>query len=225
MAKILLLDADEPPPLALRDGLFDAGHDVQHESTARRGLELLEPLGPDLVLLDFDLADGPSTALCRTLGAEAARPFVVVTARTGEIDRVLAFELGASDYVTKPYSVRELVLRIQAILRRAEPARVDEGAIVRAGPLRIDRTGYRVWLEETELSLTLLELRLLLALLEQQGRVLSRGALLHGVWGLDVSITTRTVDTHVKRLRDKLGTAGDLIQTVRGVGYRFIAQG
>lgn len=223
MAKILVLDADDPPPSGLLRALADGGHEVHHRPSAREGLALVSALRPELVLIDLDLADGPATAACRALGAEPGVCFVVLSRRSEEIDRVLAFELGASDYVTKPCSVRELLLRIQAILRRATTPAEDGAAYLEAAGLRVDRAGYRVFRGTEELSLTLLELRLLLALLEQRGRVLSRGALLHGVWGLDLSITTRTVDTHVKRLRDKLGSAGDLIQTVRGIGYRFAA--
>lgn len=225
MAKVLVLDADDPPPVALLGALAEAGHEVHHRTSAAEGLALARELRPDLVLLDLDLRDGPATSACRVLGADPRALFVVLSHRTEELDRVLAFELGASDYVTKPYSVRELLLRTQAILRRAQTSPEAGTSYLEAAGLRIDRAGYRVFRGDNELSLTLLELRLLLALLEQRGRVLSRGALLHGVWGLDVSITTRTVDTHVKRLRDKLGSAGDLIQTVRGIGYRFAADG
>jgi two-component system phosphate regulon response regulator PhoB len=225
MAKVLVLDADDPPPVALLGALADAGHEVHHRTSGAEGLALAKALRPELVFLDLDLADGPATPVCRALGADPRALFVVLSQRSEELDRVLAFELGASDYVTKPYSVRELLLRAEAILRRAQTPLEDGASYLEAAGLRIDRAGYRVFRGAEELSLTLLELRLLLALLEQRGRVLSRGALLHGVWGLDISITTRTVDTHVKRLRDKLGSTGDLIQTVRGVGYRFAAEG
>jgi two-component system, OmpR family, phosphate regulon response regulator PhoB len=148
----------------------------------------------------------------------------MVTAKGDEVDRVVGFELGADDYVVKPYSLRELLLRIDAVLRRLTPA-AQAGAAARGslvfGKLRVDRDAHRVWVDEEEVTLTALELRLLSTLLERRGRVQSRPALLDDVWGMSGEVTTRTVDTHVKRLREKLGGAGPYIETVRGVGYRF----
>jgi two-component system phosphate regulon response regulator PhoB len=145
---------------------------------------------------------------------------MVVTARNDEIDRVVGFELGADDYVTKPFSMRELMLRIRAVLRRRE-ARSPEIDRVEFGALRIDRDAHRVWVDEGEVELTALEFKLLVTLYERRTRVLTRGALLDHVWGIDTKISTRTVDAHVKRLREKMGGARDYIETVRGVGYRF----
>jgi two-component system phosphate regulon response regulator PhoB len=137
-----------------------------------------------------------------------------------EIDRVVGFELGADDYVTKPFSVRELVLRVRAILRRR--ASPDAGATsIEFGRLRIDREAHRVWVAGDEVCLTALEFKLLLTMYERRDRVQSRGALLDQVWGIESRISTRTVDAHVKRLREKLGAARDYIETVRGIGYRF----
>jgi two-component system phosphate regulon response regulator PhoB len=146
-------------------------------------------------------------------------PVMMITARGEEIDRVLGFELGADDYVVKPFSVRELMLRVQAILRRNTTREGQPRA--KFGQLRIDREAHRVWVGETEITLTALEFRLLLALFDGRNRVQTRTILLDGVWGIDAEVTTRTVDTHVKRLRQKLGDAGDYIETIRGVGYRF----
>src|SRR5262249_8278798 len=147
-------------------------------------------------------------------------PVVFVTAKGDEVDRIVGFELGAADYVVKPFSVRELVLRVQAILRRSRTT-APESTPVEFGLLRIDPLAHKTWIAGKEVELTLLEFRLLLALYENRERVQTRGSLLDGVWGMDVSMTTRTVDTHVKRLRDKLGPAGHYIETVRGIGYRF----
>jgi len=148
----------------------------------------------------------------------------MVTARGEEIDRVVGFELGADDYVVKPFSVRELLLRIQAILRRnlrePEPGPSD---IVEFGVLRIDRGAHRIWVANQEIELTALEFRLLVMLYDRKNRVQTRSTLLDEVWGIQADITTRTVDTHVKRLREKLESARDYIETVRGVGYRFVA--
>src|SRR6185436_11303833 len=146
---------------------------------------------------------------------------LMLTARGEEIDRVLGFELGADDFVTKPFSVRELMLRIKAILRRRAPA---ENTNVRSqlGPIRIDVEAHRAYVEEKEIELTALEFRLLLSLLSRAGRVQSREQLLDEVWGLSPETQTRTVDTHVKRLREKLGVARELLETVRGAGYRLV---
>jgi two-component system phosphate regulon response regulator PhoB len=144
----------------------------------------------------------------------------MLTARGEEIDRVVGFEIGADDYITKPFSVRELVLRIRAVLRRRESPQA-ETASIEFGNLRIDRAAHRVWVEAAEVELTALEFKLLVTLYERRNRVQSRGALLDQVWGIETKISTRTVDAHVKRLREKMGAARDYIETVRGVGYRF----
>ena len=169
------------------------------------------------------LPDMPGTEVCKQLKADPSTKnaqVVMLTAKGEEIDRVVGFELGADDYVTKPFSVRELLLRIQAILRRSH----GEQEAVKSfqfGKLRVDREAHRVWAEDAELELTALEFKLLVTLHDRRNRVQTRAALLSDVWGIDADITTRTVDTHVKRLREKLGEAGNYIETVRGVGYRF----
>jgi two-component system phosphate regulon response regulator PhoB len=144
----------------------------------------------------------------------------MLTAKGEEVDRVVGFELGADDYVTKPFSVRELLLRIQAILKRTRGER-ELAPELEFGKLRIDREAHRVWVDGGEVELTAMEFKLLVTLYERKNRVQTRSALLDEVWGIEAEIETRTVDTHVKRLREKLGGAGDYIQTVRGVGYRF----
>jgi two-component system phosphate regulon response regulator PhoB len=175
------------------------------------------------------LPDLSGVEVCRRLRADprtAAVPVLMLTARTEEHDRVVGFEAGADDYVCKPFSVRELLLRVQAILRRSAagggpPAAPDTRH--RIGKLEVDEGAHRVRVEGTEVHLTALEFRLLLTLLLRRGRVQGRDGLLSEVWGDDVHVTPRTVDTHVKRLREKLGAAGDYLQTVRGIGYRFDA--
>ena len=144
----------------------------------------------------------------------------MLTAKADPIDRVVGFELGADDYVTKPFSVRELILRVKAILRRTE-ASVEPTTNLRLGRLQIDVTGHRVWIDEDEVVLTALEFRLLTTLVQRKGRVQTREALLTHVWEMNGDLTTRTVDTHVRRLRKKLGEASEYIETLRGVGYRF----
>ncbi len=185
-------------------------------------LAFTEPV-PDLVLLDLMLPDLPGVEVCRKIKADkrtAKVPVLMLTAKSEEIDRVVGFEVGADDYVTKPFSVRELMLRVRAILRRVqsgEPA----SELVSIGKLRLDREGHQAWVEDEEVALTALEFKLLNALISSRGRVQTRDQLLDVVWGIRADVTTRTVDTHVKRLRQKLGAAGAYIETRRGIGYRF----
>jgi two-component system phosphate regulon response regulator PhoB len=148
-------------------------------------------------------------------------PILMLTAKGSEIDRVVGFELGADDYVVKPFSVRELILRIDAIMRRGQSEEQPTRATIEFGVLRVDLEAHRVWVADREVDLTALEFNLLVTLYDRRNRVQNRTTLLDDVWGIEASITTRTVDTHVKRLREKLGQAGDYIETVRGVGYRF----
>lgn len=178
---------------------------------------------PDLILLDVMLPDIAGTEVCREVRSkEATRdiPIMMVSAREDEIDRVVAFELGADDYVTKPFIMRELLLRIRAILRRRDPPVNPEAEVV-FGRLRVDTAGHRAWVDGDALSLTALEFRLLATFLNRRGRVQTRDALLHDVWGHAPGLPTRTVDTHIQRLRKKLGPAAAYIETLRGVGYRF----
>ncbi|HET7543711.1 MAG TPA: response regulator [Polyangiaceae bacterium] len=203
--------------------LKSAGHEVVEAARGVDGLRLVREREPDLVLLDLMLPDMPGTEVCRSIKDNPATrtlPVVMLTARGEEIDRVVGFEIGADDYITKPFSVRELVLRIRAVLRRRELP-VSDGPNIEFGNLRIDRAAHRVWVEGEEVELTALEFKLLVTLYERRNRVQSRGALLDEVWGIDTKISTRTVDAHVKRLREKMGAARDYIETVRGVGYRF----
>lgn len=223
MATILVIE-DEPALLKVLDYNFkQAGHEVLLAPRGSEGLRLARERHPDVVLLDQMLPDVQGTEVCRTLQLDPGTrdvPIVFVTAKGDEVDRIVAFELGAVDYVVKPFSVGELVLRVQAILRRSKSAAQTQ-RIIEFGILRIDEDAHRVWISGEEVGLTLLEFKLLVTLYENRARVQTRGALLEGVWGMDVGVTTRTVDAHVKRLRDKLGEAGSYVQTVRGLGYRF----
>jgi two-component system, OmpR family, phosphate regulon response regulator PhoB len=146
---------------------------------------------------------------------------LMLTARTDEVDRVVGFEVGADDFVTKPFSVRELVLRVRAILRRGSPGEADESR-AEVGPIRVDPDAHRAYVEGREVILTALEFKLLLTFMSRLGRVQTRESLLQDVWGVSSDLQTRTVDTHVKRLREKLGVGRDLIETVRGIGYRMV---
>nr|HEX4316542.1 response regulator transcription factor [Kofleriaceae bacterium] len=195
---------------------------LAHSGAAGLASATTEPL-PDVIVLDLMLPDLSGTEICRRLREQERTrdiPIVMCTAKGEEIDRVVGFEVGADDYVVKPFSVRELILRIKALLRRVH--RVEgEPSMIRFGRLKIDRDAHRTWVDDAEIGLTALEFRLLHAFLTRRGRVQTRDALLGDVWGIDADVTTRTVDTHVKRLREKLGDAGAYIETLRGVGYRF----
>ncbi len=224
MARILVIEDERDLQQVLEYNLRQAGHDVRVATGGNEGLRLAREQRPDIVLLDLMLPDVAGTDVCRTLKKDAATasvPVIMLTARGEEIDRVVGFELGADDYVVKPFSVRELLLRIAVTLRRGRAEAAGEGPF-EFGMLRVDRGAHRVWVEGDEVELTPLELRLLSTLHERRDRVQSRDTLLTDVWGMSADVTTRTVDTHVKRLREKLGPAGAYIETVRGVGYRFV---
>jgi two-component system, OmpR family, phosphate regulon response regulator PhoB len=225
MAAVILIVEDEPDLAStLAFNLEQAGFRTLLAERGARALELAhgDPR-PDLVVLDLMLPDVSGTEVCRRL-RESDRtrriPILMLTAKTDPIDRVVGFEVGADDYVTKPYSVRELVLRIKAILRRANPD-PDQPSNLRFGTLQVDVTGHRVWVSDQEVALTALEFKLLITLMERRGRVQSRETLLAHVWEMSGDVTTRTVDTHVRRLRKKLGDASEYVETLRGVGYRF----
>jgi len=226
MGQTILIVEDERDLLAtLEYNMQREGFETRTASTGEQALKLAEKEPrPDLVLLDVMLPDISGTEVCRSLKQnEALRriPVFMLTARGEEIDRVVGFEVGADDYVVKPFSVRELMLRIRAVLRRS--ARSDDALAEETtfGVLRIDPSAHRAWVDDAEVSLTALEFRLVTTFLARRGRVQSRETLLADVWGIEADITTRTVDTHVKRLREKLGAAGGYVETVRGVGYRF----
>ncbi len=222
MARILVVEDEADIQEILAYNLKRDGHDVVVASTSKDGLRLARERRPDLVLLDLMLPDGSGTDLCKSLRRDSVTRgvrVIMLTAKGEEIDRVLGFELGADDYIVKPFSVRELLLRVQAVLRRA--ATEDAAETTQFGLLRVDRGAHRVWVEGQEVELTALEFKLLITLHDRRNRVQSRDSLLSDVWKIDADVTTRTVDTHVKRLREKLGAAGAYIETVRGVGYRF----
>ena len=220
---ILVID-DEPDILELvRFGLTQEGFSVETASTAAEGLEQVARRQPDLVVLDLMLPDMSGTEVCRRLRSNpetAALPVVMLTARSEEVDRVVGFELGADDYVTKPFSPRELALRVKAVLRRSGQPAGAERALVH-GSLVLDLERHRCLVGDQPVDLTAKEFGLLQSLMSRPGRVLTREQLLEELWGSDVTVTHRTVDTHLKRLREKLAEAGSYIHTVRGVGYRF----
>jgi two-component system phosphate regulon response regulator PhoB len=221
---VLVVD-DERDLVSLLDfNLRQAGMETSLAYSGEQALQEARRRVPDLVLLDLMLPDQSGTDVCRQLKSDPrtrAVPVVMLTARGEELDRVVGFELGADDYVVKPFSVRELILRVKAVLRRARQAGV-EAPRAELGPVRLDADSHRCYIDGQEIDLTPLEFKLLATLMSRAGRVQSRERLLSDVWEMSSELETRTVDTHVKRLREKLGAARDLLETVRGVGYRLI---
>lgn len=238
--RVLVIE-DEPD---IRDlltyNLQSAGYEVKSADSGEGGLELYEAFEPQVILLDLMLNGLQGTEVCRRIRAqkqEVQPAIIMLTAKGDEIDRVVGFELGADDYVVKPFSMRELLLRVNAMFRprgangasasgetpavagEDGPAKPRRRLVV--GNLQVDVDGHHAFVDGTEIHVSILEMRLLIYLMESKGRVRSREELLGDVWGYKPGVSTRTVDTHVKRLRDKLDTAGKLIETVRGMGYRF----
>jgi two-component system phosphate regulon response regulator PhoB len=221
--RILVVD-DEPDLLELvRVNLCQAGYEVEVVESGEAALDVLRRNPPDLLVLDLMLPDVPGTEICRRVRANPDLqhlPVLMLTAKADEVDRVVGLELGADDYVVKPFSPRELTLRVRAVLRRRAPV-PEAGRVLVHGDLRIDPDRHRCELDGEEVALTAKEFDLLRCLMERPGRVMTRDQLLDDVWGTDIAVTSRTIDTHLKRLREKLGSASDKIETVRGVGYRF----
>jgi len=226
--RILIVEDEQDLADTLSYNLEKEGYQTDVVHSGKEAIESVTTgLVPDLVLLDLMLPDISGIEVCRQLKMNEktrAVPVLMLTAKGEEIDRVVGFEVGADDYVVKPFSVRELLLRVRAIRRRSIPAtaaaETDELVI---GRLRMDASGHRTWVDGGEIVLTALEFKLLQTFASRRGRVQTREMLLSDVWGITADVTTRTVDTHVKRLRQKLGVAGDYIETLRGVGYRFRA--
>jgi DNA-binding response OmpR family regulator len=224
--KILLVD-DEPDALeVLGFKLREAGFTPIFARDGGRALATARQERPDLIVLDLMLPEVDGLEVCKILRrdpATSAIPILMLTARAAEMDRVLGLELGADDYVTKPFSPRELVLRIRKLLQRMQAA--DEPtAQLKLGEIEIDVPRHQVQVSGRRLTLTATEFRLLEILARRRGRVQSRDRLLQDVWGYENPIDSRTVDTHMRRLREKLGGAADQLETVRGVGYRFAVE-
>ena len=236
--RVLVIEDETDIRELLLYNLQSSGYEVQAVENGTRALAEVDAFRPDVVLLDLMLPDMAGTEICRRIRSrhEQAQPAIIMlTAKSEEIDRVVGFELGADDYVTKPFSMRELLLRVNAVLRGRHAGSVKPpGRLTRpkgtgqetrrrylVGPLRVDVDSHRVFVGEDEVHVSAIEMRLVVYLIENRGRVRSRDDLLENVWGYRPGVSTRTVDTHVKRLRDKLGAASHLIETVRGTGYRL----
>jgi len=225
---ILVVEDEEDILDLISYNLKQAGFSIIAVESGEEALEVASEENFSLVLLDLMLPGIDGLEVCRLLRAKPETkniPVLMLTARTEEVDRIVGLELGADDYLTKPFSPRELVLRVRAILRRAEVVESVSDETIRVGSLTIDPIEHRVQLLGEEIELTATEFRLLLTLAQRRGRVQSREELLNVVWGYEHSGYRRTVDTHLRRLRAKMGEAADYLETVRGVGYRFRREG
>lgn len=224
-ARILVIEDEADIAALIAYQLAHAGYQVRTASNGPEAVRALQADSPDLVVLDLMLPDVSGLELLRSLRAQAETrdtPVIIVTARGDERDRLSGFEAGADDYIAKPFSPKELVLRVTAVLRRAAADAVTtRHRVLRAGPLEVDVDSNQVTVADREVQLTPKEYGLLLCLMERRGRTQSRSALLETVWKTTADIETRTVDMHLGRLRAKLGEAAELIETVRGFGYRF----
>jgi phosphate regulon transcriptional regulator PhoB len=222
--KILIVD-DEPDALELVGfNLKRAGFDTLSASDGQEALRKARESSPDLMVLDLMLPEIDGLELCRMLRSDPltrSLPIIMLTAKAAEVDRVLGLELGADDYLTKPFSPRELILRIRNVLGRREGEKASTDTL-RVGQIVIDLPRHQVLAHGKPVDLTATEFRLVTVLAQRRGRVQSREQLLRDVWEYDTAIDTRTVDTHVRRLREKLGRAADILETVRGIGYRFL---
>jgi len=222
--KILVIE-DEPDIRGnLEYNLSREGFSVSTAASISEANTLLTSTDYNLILLDLMLPDGSGLDLCKSIKSNSdteSIPIIILTAKDDEVDKVVGFELGADDYVTKPFSVRELILRVKAVLKRGSKKKEIVEVVRQFGDLKIDVDSHEVHVDDTKINLTALEFRLLRQLVDTRGRVQSRDQLLSDVWGYSAEVTTRTVDTHVKRLREKLGPMGKYVHTIRGVGYKF----
>src|SRR6266487_899056 len=220
--RILIIEDERDVVDLLTLNLRKAGYTLATATDGAAGLDKARSEKPAFIILDLMLPKMPGLEVCKILKSDPASrqiPVLMLTARAEEIDRIVGLEFGADDYVTKPFSPREIILRIRAILRRGEVTPIDER--LTAGPITIDPSRHEVSVGGKRVNLTSLEFKLLRTLMQRRGRVQERDRLLNDVWGYESVIDTRTVDTHVRRLRKKLGKAADVIESVRGFGYRL----
>lgn len=221
--QILVAEDEEDVRWLVAATLKSAGFHVLEAANGAETLEIVRRSTPDLLILDLMLPGMSGLDICRLLrGGNRTKslPIMMLTAKTQEIDRIVGFEVGADDYVTKPFSPQELVLRVKAQLRRAQGDAAPDDT-VRVGEITLDRGRYTVLAGKKAVELTATEFKLLALLMERAGRVQGREKLLNEVWGYDFTIDSRTVDIHIRRLREKLGKAGAVIETARGIGYRI----
>jgi len=222
--KILVIEDEPDIRRNLEYNLSREGFSISTAASISEANTLLASTDYNLILLDLMLPDGSGLDLCKSIKSNSdteSIPIIILTAKDDEVDKVVGFELGADDYVTQPFSVRELILRVKAVLKRGSKKKEIVEVVRQFGDLKIDVDSHEVHVDDTKINLTALEFRLLRQLVDTRGRVQSRDQLLSDVWGYSAEVTTRTVDTHVKRLREKLGAMGKYVHTIRGVGYKF----
>ncbi|MBI3753843.1 MAG: response regulator [Deltaproteobacteria bacterium] len=225
MQKILAVDDETDILTLLKYNLEKAGFKVVSAQDGPEAISSAKKEKPNLIILDIMLPSMEGTEVCKILKKDDATshiPVIMLTAKGEEVDRIVGLELGADDYITKPFSPRELILRVKAVLKRGQ--REEKRKTITAGPIHIDMERNSAAVNKQTLSLTAIEFKLLAELAKAKGRVLSRDNLLDMVWGADCYVTDRTVDTHIRRLREKLGKAAKYVETVRGFGYRFLEE-
>lgn len=222
--KVLIVD-DEPNILELLEyNLKKEGYDVLRAETGEAAVAMISKQRPDIVLLDQMLPGIDGLGVLKSIRSSEAladMPVIMVTARAEEVDKIIGLELGADDYVSKPFSVRELCARVKALLRRSKKLEIQTQSAMNYRSLKVDNSNYKAYIDGEELKLTLKEFELLVLLMSSGAQVLTRDMILNKVWGYDYFGETRTVDVHITNLRKKLGDYGERIETVRGVGYRF----
>ena len=221
MERVLVVDDDPDIVRLVTYNLTQSGFEAVTANTGRAALEIVQNRPPDLIILDLMLPDVDGVEVCRSLRSHDVSsriPIIMLTARSEEIDRVIGFELGADDYVMKPFSPRELVLRVKSILRRSRTERTE---MLRVGRIQLYPDRRQCFVGNELVALTVKEFDLLYELMRGRGNVLSRDVLMDRVWGYHGEATSRTLDTHVRRLREKLGDDGSCVETARGVGYRI----
>lgn len=222
--KILVADDEEDVLTLVSMNLKSAGFTVIQAVDGREAISKARTQLPTLMVLDIMLPEMTGLEVCKVLKGDPLTskiPVIMLTAKAEEVDRIVGLELGADDYITKPFSPRELVLRVKSVLRRGTAPVDEKNDLINLGNISVDRARHQVRIKGDLVELTATEFKLLILLIERRGRVQHRDKLLNDVWGYESIIDTRTVDTHVRRLREKLGTAADCIETVRGFGYRI----
>lgn len=223
-AKILVADDEEDVLNLVSMNLKNAGFVVLQAMDGNEAIILARAQLPALMVLDLMLPGMSGLEVCKVLKGDpvtAKIPIIMLTAKAEEVDRIVGLELGADDYITKPFSPRELVLRVKSVLRRGLVPTQEQSDLIKLGTIGIDRARHEVRVKGRLVELTPTEFKLLILLIERRGRVQNRDTLLNDVWGYECAIDTRTVDTHMRRLREKLGAASSCIETVRGFGYRI----
>jgi DNA-binding response OmpR family regulator len=221
--RILIVEDDKHISKLVKFNLEKANYDCIVASTGEKALEALDDQLAGLIILDIMLPGMDGFGICRAIKEKEKLkniPIIMLTAKGEEVDRIVGLELGADDYIVKPFSPRELVLRVKAILKRGKIEEIKKD-ILTAGHITIDIPKHKVTVKGNPIELTQMEFKLLVTLMERRSRVQTRERLLSDVWDMDTGIDTRTIDTHVKRLREKLGKSGNFIETVRGLGYKF----